>query len=317
MNISSMEPGQTLSMLFSKIVIQLDSYIKKISPDIILLHGDTLTTAAAALCAFYNKVEIAHVEAGLRTFDLRFPWPEEGNRKLVSAIASLHFAPTQKAFDNLVSEGVEKTKIFVTGNTAIDALFHARAKLRELDNSGLNPEIGKILKSECRSILVTCHRRENHGEGIRDLCDAIIELVALYDDLQFIIPLHPNPEVKGIFPERLSALKQVALIEPQDYLSFVYLMTNAHLILSDSGGVQEEAPSLGVPVLVLREKSERLEAVESGVVTLIGNSRENIVKKVSEILNDEKKPRLSIKDNPYGDGTACGQIRTILEEYFK
>jgi UDP-N-acetylglucosamine 2-epimerase (non-hydrolysing) len=282
-----------------------------------LVHGDTSTTAAAALCAFYNKVKLAHVEAGLRTFDLEFPWPEEGNRKIVSAISSFHFAPTQKSYDNLLLEGIKKEQIYITGNTVIDALFYAKTKVRERDYSVVSSTIQKNCNPERRSILITCHRRENHGEGVRNLCDAIVKLLTLYDDLQFIIPLHPNPAVKDVFIERLSQFESVVLIGSQDYLSFVQLMDNSHLILSDSGGVQEEAPSLGVPVLVLRDVSERPEAVEAGTVKLIGNTCANIVSKVSEVLDDENHLKPHIKDNPYGDGTACKQIRYILEEHFK
>lgn len=315
--ISSMEPGQSLSVLFSKIITQLDGHVKEIAPDLMLVHGDTLTTVASALCAFYNKVKLGHVEAGLRTFDLDFPWPEEGNRKLVSAISAFNFVPTQKSYENLVSEGVKKESIFITGNTVIDALLFARNKVQELDNLNLNvPAIHKT-ETTRSTILVTCHRRENHGKGVRNLCEAILDLINIHKKVQFVISMHPNPAVKDVFLEHLSNLKQVTLIGSQDYLSFVHLMDNADLILSDSGGIQEEAPSLGVPVFVLRNVSERPEAVEAGTVTLIGNERENIVRMVSEFLDNGEHARLTLKGNPYGDGTACIQIREILEEHFK
>lgn len=309
-----MRPGQGLGSLTSAILQGLQPVIQSFGPDIVLVHGDTTTTMASTLAAFYERVPVGHIEAGLRTGSLLAPWPEEGNRKLTGALAALHFAPTAVSRDNLLREGVDPSRIVVTGNTVIDALLLARSKLDE------SPELQSqqrsrfpFLADDRRMVLITGHRRENFGDGFERICAAIGALAGRHPTVDFVYPVHLNPHVREPVLRLLSGLANVHLIEPQDYLPFVYLMSRAHLLLTDSGGVQEEAPSLGKPVLVMRDTTERPEAVEAGTVRLVGTDFETIVGGVTELLvNDEQYRIMSFAHNPYGDGHACQRIVQAL-----
>ncbi|MGY1425760.1 non-hydrolyzing UDP-N-acetylglucosamine 2-epimerase [Lysobacter sp. A289] len=308
-----MEPGQSLPGAFSKILVGMGRIIEMRKPDLVLVHGDTSTTLATALAAFYAKVPIGHVEAGLRTGNMQAPWPEEANRRLTTPLAAVHFAPTERSQANLLAEGVAAAAVHVTGNTVIDAL------LAVVDKIQAHPDLERQLASRFpflddskRLILVTGHRRENFGDGFEQMCSALGEL-ADRGDVQIVYPVHLNPNVQEPVNRILSGKAGITLIEPQDYLPFVYLMTRAHLILTDSGGVQEEAPSLGKPVLVMRSTTERPEAVEAGTVKLVGTNRARIVEEASRLLDDQGAYQaMSRAHNPYGDGKASGRIaRTI------
>lgn len=300
-----MTPDQNLPEITHRVLAGLRDCLRSERPQWALVHGDTTTSFAAALAAFYAHVPVAHVEAGLRTGRRDVPFPEEMNRRLTGALASLHFAPTATARDNLLREGVARSDIVVTGNTAIDALWLALAAAREGDKTCLFPP-GR------RGILVTAHRREAFGPGIRAICRAVRRL-ALRPDVHVVYPVHPNPQIRGPVRESLTELPNVTLLEPQDYLSFVRLMADAYLILTDSGGVQEEAPSLGKPVLVLRECTERPEAVTAGTVKLVGTDEESIVASTERLLEDERAyARMARAVNPYGDGQAAPRIAAAL-----
>lgn len=310
-----MKPGQGLSEITSGVLEGLKEVLSDASPDLVLVHGDTTTTLAASLAAYYERVPVGHVEAGLRTGDIYSPWPEEINRKVAGAITRLHFAPTEQSKRNLLAENVREDHIVVTGNTVIDALLEVVAKLeadagrsRELDQAfGVDPAR--------RIVLVTGHRRESFGDGFQRICDALARL-AERDDVQIIYPVHLNPNVKGPVEERLAALERIRLIPPQDYLPFVHLMRRADIILTDSGGVQEEAPSLGKPVLVMRDTTERPEAVDAGTVRLVGTDAELIVWEVFRLLDDrEAYQAMSRAHNPYGDGLASGRIRDAVLDF--
>lgn len=311
-----MEPGQTLPGLFSKILTGMTEVILRRAPDLVLVHGDTSTTFAAALAAFYAGVEIGHVEAGLRTGNMKAPWPEEANRRLTAPLSALHFAPTPKSRDNLLAEGVAEDQIHVTGNTVIDALLSVVERIerdRELNRSlhALFP----FLDSGKRLILVTGHRRENFGVGFEHMCLALRDL-ASRGDTQVVYPVHLNPNVQEPVNRILGQVPGVHLIEPQDYLPFVYLMSRAYLIITDSGGVQEEAPSLGKPVLVMRETTERPEAVEAGTVQLVGQERERIVRAATSLLEDTSAySSMSHAHNPYGDGHAARRIAEVIQTW--
>ena len=306
-----MTPGQSLSELTSRMILKLDPVIKKENPDLILVHGDTTTTFVSSLCAFYNQVCVGHVEAGLRTGDIYSPWPEEANRILTGKITNLHFAPTKNAKMNLLNEGVEESSIFVTGNTVIDALLHVTGKI-----NSTNSEIAEKSETnlpfsldEEKIILITGHRRENFGDGFQRICEAISLLAEKYQNLKFVYPVHLNPRVREPVLRVLSDLENVFLIEPLQYLPFVNIMSKSYLILTDSGGIQEEAPSLGKPVVVMRDTTERPEAVEAGTVKLVGTDTNSIVFTVSSLIeDDELYKRMSHSHNPYGDGTASHQI---------
>lgn len=312
-DLNVMQPGQTLSGLTSRIIQGMEEVIARHRPDIVLVHGDTTTTFATSLATFYQRIAIGHVEAGLRTGDIYSPWPEEANRKLTGALAHLHFAPTARSAANLKVENVDPATIHVTGNTVIDALLQIDGKLREDDNlRGRMQALFPFLTPDKRLLLVTGHRRENFGDGFERICKALAEL-ANRPDLQIVYPVHLNPNVQEPVHRHLSGLHNVHLIEPQDYLPFVYLMQQSHLILTDSGGVQEEAPSLGKPVLVMRDTTERPEAVEAGTVSLVGTDDTRIVAAVAHLLDDANAyAQMAMAHNPYGDGKACERIVAAL-----
>ncbi|GAB2662510.1 non-hydrolyzing UDP-N-acetylglucosamine 2-epimerase [Arenimonas aestuarii] len=308
-----MAPGQALPDLFGRILTGMTGVLEARRPDLVLVHGDTSTTLATAMAAFYAKVPVGHVEAGLRTGDLQAPWPEEANRRLTAPLSSLHFAPTPRSRDNLLAEGLPAQSIHVTGNTVIDALLSVVARF-EADAS-LAGELATrfpFLDPGKRLVLVTGHRRENFGDGFEQMCLAIRDL-AERGDTQVVYPVHLNPRVQEPVNRILGEVGNVHLIEPQDYLPFVFLMSRAHLILTDSGGIQEEAPSLGKPVLVMRDTTERPEAVEAGTVRLVGTDRDRIVGEAARLLDDaEAYAVMSRAHNPYGDGEAARRIADII-----
>lgn len=312
-DLNVMQPGQTLSGLTSRIVQGMEELIGRHQPDIVLVHGDTTTTFATALAAFYQRTAIAHVEAGLRTGNLYSPWPEEANRKLTGALAQLHFAPTQRSADNLLAENIHPENIHVTGNTVIDALLAVVEKIKS--NSTLSAELEArfpFLDTSKRLVLVTGHRRENFGDGFVQICMALKQIAAR-GDTQVVYPVHLNPNVQGPVHSLLADQTGVHLIAPQDYLPFVYLMSRADLIITDSGGIQEEAPSLGKPVLVMRDTTERPEAVEAGTVSLVGTDATTIVARANALLDDRRAyEKMSRAHNPYGDGQASRRIAQII-----
>jgi len=312
-----MKPGQDLFDVTVNILQGIKSVIAEFKPDVILVHGDTSTTFSTALAAFYTQTKIGHVEAGLRTGDLSSPWPEEGNRKLTGALTNFHFAPTELSQQNLLNEGTPSSSIFVTGNSVIDALLWVSKKLDV--NQDLNNEFAKkfdFLDQDKKLILVTGHRRESFGDGFERICVALADIASQRPDVQILYPMHLNPNVREPVNRLLSKLPNVFLIEPQDYLPFVYLMNKSYLIITDSGGVQEEAPSLGKPVLVMRDTTERPEAVAAGTVKLVGTDTQKIVEQTLILLNDEHVYKaMSQAHNPYGDGLACQRIvKQLIEE---
>ena len=316
-DLAIMKPDQTLSGITGDILSGLGETLETIRPDCVLVHGDTTTTMAASLSAYYHRIPVAHVEAGLRTRDKLSPWPEEMNRRITGSIADLHFCPTPLSRDNLLAENVPADTIHVTGNTVIDALFRTLELLRSDDDlqAPLAAQFD-FLDPAKRLLLVTGHRRESFGAGFGNICDALLALSAR-DDLQIVYPVHMNPSVKGPVTDTLGGRANIHLIEPVDYVPFVYLMNKATLILTDSGGVQEEAPSLGTPVLVMRDKTERPEGVQAGVVKLVGTAVDAIVGSVTELLDDrDAYQRMTDAGNPYGDGTAAVQIADVLERVF-
>ena len=314
-DLNVMKPGQGLAEITAEILIRIQAVLSDFSPDLLLVHGDTTTTLSASLAAYYRKIPVGHVEAGLRTRNIYSPWPEEINRKFAACIAELHFAPTEKAAKNIRSEAVSPKRIFITGNTVIDALFDAVKKLS--DDIGradrLDVELG--IDPTRRMILVTGHRRESFGIGFENICDALAKL-AERKDVQIIYPVHLNPNVKAPVEDKLRGIENVVLMKPQEYLPFVHLMQKAYLILTDSGGVQEEAPSLGKPVLVMRETTERPEAVDAGTVKLVGTNPNLIVKETEYLLDNPNAYRMiSRAHNPYGDGAASERIRDVVLSY--
>lgn len=318
-----MQPGQDLFDVTSRVLLGMREALEQARPDLVLVHGDTTTCFAAALAAFYHNIPVGHVEAGLRTGDLRAPFPEEANRSLVGRIARLHFAPTAKAADNLRGENVADAAIHVTGNTVIDALLIAREKVKQLPRPALAQLLGatlvdRIAQRAGRFVLITGHRRENFGQGFVDLCNAIRDLATAHPDWLFIYPVHLNPNVQQPVREILDGLANVELIEPLEYLPFVWLMDQSDLILTDSGGIQEEGPSLGKPVLVMRDVTERPEALAAGTVKLVGTNRRRIVDAVEGLLQDEAAYRsMSTAANPFGDGQAARKIVDIIKHSFK
>lgn len=311
-----MKPQQTLSDITSGVLKGLEKVFETWHPDLILVHGDTATTFAASLAAYYHKIDIGHVEAGLRTGDLYSPWPEEANRKLTSVLANYHFAPTDSAYENLVKENIDIQNIIVTGNTVIDALLKVKLKIEQ--NQDLVKKVGSefaFLDANKKMILVTGHRRENFGQGFLNICSALSNIAKRFTDVQIVYPVHLNPNVQKPVNELLSGIDNIFLIDPQDYLPFVYLMNRSYLILTDSGGIQEEAPSLGKPVLVMRDTTERPEAVNAGTVRLVGTDVSTIENAVVELLeNPNIYAKMAEAHNPYGDGTACQQIIDFLKQ---
>lgn len=313
-DLNIMKPGQDLTGVLTDILSGMGRVLTEVRPDIVLVHGDTATTFAASLAAYYQQIPVAHVEAGLRTGNLYSPWPEEANRRLTAVLSRLHFAPTPNAADCLRKEGVEESCIHVTGNTVIDALMAVVARLDS------DPALSRqfqdrfgFLDPERRLVLVTGHRRESFGGGFERICAALAKIAARYPDVQIVYPVHMNPRVREPVERILQGIDNIRLIEPQDYLPFVYLMNRAHLILTDSGGVQEEAPSLGKPVLVMRDTTERPEAVDAGTVRLVGTDIDVIVREVSRLLDDSAAyDQMAFAHNPYGDGKACDRIVEIL-----
>ncbi len=313
-DLNIMSRNQTLSGITSSILSQLDAVLADFSPDVVIVHGDTATTFAASLAAFYKQIPIAHVEAGLRTHNLYSPWPEEANRKLTSVLTRWHFAPTETSKQNLLNEDVSSDLITITGNTVIDSLFLAVNMLEK--NSDLRLECDQFysfLNREKKIILVTGHRRESFGDGFERICKALAIIANNNPSVDIIYPVHLNPMVREPVKRLLNNLANVHLIEPLEYLAFVNLMNASHIILTDSGGIQEEAPSLGKPVLVMRENTERPEAVTAGTVKLVGTSIEKITTSVQMLLDDKNEyEKMSKSHNPYGDGTACEKILATL-----
>jgi UDP-N-acetylglucosamine 2-epimerase (non-hydrolysing) len=315
-DLNIMKPGQDLTDITANILLGLRSVLKAQRYDLLLVHGDTTTTMAASLAAFYEKVPVGHVEAGLRTGNMYAPWPEEMNRSVVGRIATLHFAPTRRARQSLVSEGIKDGAIHVTGNTVIDALQQVAERLQA--DQALRRQFDErfsFLHPEKRLILVTGHRRENFGDGFERICSALARL-SQRPDVQILYPVHLNPAVQEPVRRILGQAPNVHLIEPQDYLPFVYLMTRSHLIVTDSGGVQEEAPSLGKPVLVMRDTTERPEAVDAGTVRLVGTDADKIVGECQQLLDDPAAyDRMARALNPYGDGQAAARILAALHTF--
>lgn len=316
-----MKAGQDLYDVTSRVLLGMRDVLKEAQPDVVLVHGDTTTSTAAALAAFYQQIPVGHVEAGLRTHNIYSPWPEEMNRQLTGRIATYHFAPTPLSRENLLSEGVQEATIFVTGNTVIDALYWVVNKVKS-DNA-LGHQLQQMLmnvgydvnrlQGERRLVLITGHRRENFGDGFINMCTAIRDLTQKYPNVDFVYPMHLNPNVRKpiheVFGEDLSNLGNMFFIEPLEYLSFVYLMEKADIVLTDSGGIQEEAPGLGKPVLVMRDTTERPEALDAGTVKLVGTDYNKILTEVSILLdNEDAYKTMSHAVNPYGDGLACGRI---------
>jgi len=315
-DLNLMKPGQTLSDITSGVLKGLEQVFVEWTPDVVLVHGDTATTFAASLAAYYHKIAVGHVEAGLRTGDIYSPWPEEANRKLTGALTTYHFAPTQSSYNNLVKENIAPNSITITGNTVIDALLTVKSKV-ETDQEIINQfeQQFDFLDSAKKLILVTGHRRENFGQGFLNICTALANIAKQYPDVQIVYPVHLNPNVQKPVNELLSGISNIHLIAPQDYLPFVYLMNRSYLILTDSGGIQEEAPSLGKPVLVMRDTTERPEAVDAGTVKLVGTDATLIQQSVIELLeNQNLYQTMAAAHNPYGDGTACQQIINALKK---
>lgn len=310
-----MRPGQTLTQLTCNILQGMDGVFAQYKPDYVLVHGDTSTTLATSLAAYYQQVKVAHVEAGLRTHNLYSPWPEEANRQITSRLANLHFAPTEQAQTNLLQEGVGPKTIHVTGNTVIDALISVSQRIDQ--DAALHQQLADqfpFLDTRKRLVLVTGHRRENFGAGFESMCNALLD-IASTPGVQVVYPVHLNPQVQEPVKRILGKANNVHLIAPLDYLPFVYLMKQSHLILTDSGGIQEEAPSLGKPVLVMRDTTERPEAVTAGTVKLVGTDRDTIVDEAKRLLSDAGVYQTMARaHNPYGDGLACQRICNIFEQ---
>lgn len=316
-DLNIMAPNQDLYDITAKVLLGLREVLKDFRPDTVLVHGDTTTSMAASLAAFYMQIPVGHVEAGLRTYNMLSPWPEEMNRQVTDRICTYYFAPTEQSRANLLQENIDAKKIFITGNTVIDALLMAVDIIST--TASVKEKMAKELQEKGYTvgdreyILVTGHRRENFGDGFLHICKAIKELAALHPEMDIVYPVHLNPNVQKPVYELLSGLSNVYLISPLDYLPFIYAMQHSTLLLTDSGGVQEEAPSLGKPVLVMRDTTERPEAVEAGTVKLVGTNAEAIVSNVTALLQDkEMYKRMSETHNPYGDGQACERIIAVL-----
>lgn len=317
-DLNIMKAGQDLTDVTSSILLGLRGVLQEFKPDYVLVHGDTATTLSTTLAAYFQQVKVGHVEAGLRTNNIYSPWPEEGNRKVTGCLANLHFAPTSTSQNNLLKENVPADTIVVTGNTVIDALFMVRDKLNS--NQTLKSSFEQqfeFLNTQRRMVLITGHRRESFGGGFERICEAISKLADKFTDVDFVYPVHLNPNVREPVNRFLSKRSNIVLIDPQDYLPFIYLMERSHVILTDSGGIQEEAPSLGKPVLVMRDTTERPEALEAGTVKLVGTDVEKIISKVTELLTDSNAyNKMSFAHNPYGDGMASKRILDAIATQF-
>ncbi len=313
-DLNLMKAGQTLNDVTARIVQELKPVLQEFQPDIVLVHGDTATTFAASLAAYYEQIEVGHVEAGLRTGNIYSPWPEEANRRLTGVLTNYHFAPTETSKENLLRENFSPENIFVTGNTVIDALLMVKDKIDT--NQDLNATLAAqfpFLDESKKLILVTGHRRESFGGGFERICEALAQTAKQHPNVQILYPMHLNPNVREPVNRILGDVENVLLIEPQQYLPFIYLMSRSHIILTDSGGIQEEAPSLGKPVLVMRDTTERPEAVAAGTVKLVGTNVEKITASLDSLLNDEEAYKeMSFAHNPYGDGKACQRILDAL-----
>ncbi|MBQ8223222.1 MAG: UDP-N-acetylglucosamine 2-epimerase (non-hydrolyzing) [Bacteroidales bacterium] len=333
-DLNIMKQGQDLYDITSRVLLGLRDVLNETNPDLVLVHGDTTTSTAAALAAFYKQIPVAHVEAGLRTNNIYSPWPEEMNRRMTGRIATYHLAPTELSRQNLINENVNKKNIIVTGNTVIDALFWVVDKIKNDDNlteilqkniKNNGYDVERVSRKDARPhvstrklVLITGHRRENFGEGFKNICYAIRDLSIKYPNVDFVYPMHLNPNVRRpiseIFGDATNKSSNTFFIEPLDYLNFVFLMEKADMILTDSGGIQEEAPSLGKPVLVMRDNTERPEALDAGTVKLVGTDYNKIVNEVSQLLEDEEAYyKMSKAVNPYGDGSACERIIDFMK----
>ncbi len=324
-DLNIMKQQQDLYDVTSRVLLGMRDILKEVQPDVVLVHGDTTTSTASALAAFYQQIPVGHVEAGLRTYNIYSPWPEEMNRQITGRIATYNFSPTPLSKQNLLHEGVKEESITVTGNTVIDALYWVVDKIKndqklqdELKESLIHAgyDTGRLENGK-KLVLITGHRRENFGEGFINMCNAIKDLTLKYPQVDFVYPMHLNPNVRRpiheVFGEDLSNLGNMFFIEPQEYLSFVYMMEKSHIVLTDSGGIQEEAPGLGKPVLVMRDTTERPEALDAGTVKLVGTDYQKIVDSVSILLDDTNEyEKMSKAVNPYGDGLACGRIVEFL-----
>lgn len=325
-DLNIMQKGQDLYDVTSRVLLGMRDVLKEVAPDVVLVHGDTTTSTAAAIAAFYQQIPVGHVEAGLRTHNLYSPWPEEMNRQVTGRIATYNFSPTALSRQNLLDEAVPESRITVTGNTVIDALYWVVDKIKS--NKDIDKTLSKVLadsgydvkrlEGERRLVLITGHRRENFGDGFLNICRAIKYLSERYPDVDFVYPMHLNPNVRRpiheVFGENLENLGNLFFIEPLEYLSFVYLMEKSDIVLTDSGGIQEEAPGLGKPVLVMRDTTERPEALDAGTVKLVGTNYDAIVNNVSMLLDDkEAYDKMSKAVNPYGDGMACERITNALK----
>ncbi|MDX3773787.1 UDP-N-acetylglucosamine 2-epimerase (non-hydrolyzing) [Chromatiaceae bacterium AAb-1] len=315
-DLAIMKAGQDLYDVTTSILLNIKPVLREFKPDVVLVHGDTSTTFAAALACYYEKIAVGHVEAGLRTGNIYSPWPEEANRKLTGAITRYHFAPTATSEQNLLAEQVNPEHIFVTGNTVIDALLQVVDKIEQ--NSELSERFSQQFpwgQQGRRMILVTGHRRESFGAGFEHICAALKEIAVRFTDCDIVYPVHLNPNVREPVFRLLSDAPNVHLIEPQDYLPFVYLMSRSYLVLTDSGGIQEEAPSLGKPVLVMRDTTERPEAVTAGTVKLVGTDKDKIISEVSRLMTEQAYyESMSFAHNPYGDGKACQRIIAVIKK---
>lgn len=327
-DLNIMKQGQDLYDVTSRVLLGMRDVLKEAQPDVVLVHGDTTTSTAAALAAFYQQIPVAHIEAGLRTYNIYSPWPEEMNRQITGRIATYNFAPTELSKENLTRENVNTDSILVTGNTVIDALHQVVKKIKT--NPELDSQLEKLLQNSGydvnrlndgkKLVLITGHRRENFGDGFINICNAIKHLSEKYTDVDFVYPMHLNPNVRKpiheVFGEDLSNLNNMFFIEPLEYLSFVYLMEKSTIVLTDSGGIQEEAPGLGKPVLVMRDTTERPEALKAGTVKLVGTNYSAIITEVSKLLEDNTYyTQMSMAVNPYGDGHACERITNFLKEH--